>query len=122
MLSRKEFIYYSGLEFQERSNSIKFQSTYLFKIFYVIPDLSLGTHFFADLVESNMIYVALDPKPQTPDNDINRAKFLEFPNILTALLPQAAEFTKVIHVIDGSKCGMRVYSDPLNQKFVLYLA
>ena len=27
----------------------------------VVPDVSLGTHFFNDLVESNMLYLAVHP-------------------------------------------------------------
>ncbi|HSW51140.1 MAG TPA: PEP/pyruvate-binding domain-containing protein, partial [Bryobacteraceae bacterium] len=52
----------------------------------LVPDVSLGTHFFNDLVEMQILYLALVPGKE--GNRVN-ADFIErAPNRLSALLPQ----------------------------------
>ena len=63
-----------------------------------LPDLSFGTHFFQDLVESNIHYL-----PLYPDDEgivFNRPFFEESENLLTSLLPDARELEGVVRVID----------------------
>jgi hypothetical protein len=63
------------------------------------PDPSYGTHFFQDLVESNIYPLAVQPDAQ---GDFLNWGFLEkAKNVLTTLVPEAAEVQdclKVIHV------------------------
>ncbi len=62
------------------------------------PEVSYGTHFFQDLVESQ-IY----PLPLYPDdrqNAFNWEFFEQTPNVLAALLPEWSEFASVVKVID----------------------
>ena len=63
-----------------------------------IPDLSFGTHFFQDLVESSIRYLPLYPD----DRGIlfNREFLLNSKNIFKDLLPDCADLEKIIHVID----------------------
>jgi hypothetical protein len=64
----------------------------------LIPDVSLGTHFFNDLVEYDTLYVAYFP--QKSGNLIDTAWFEEAPNALRELEPSAEGFADVIRVID----------------------
>ncbi|MBS1138485.1 MAG: pyruvate, phosphate dikinase, partial [Proteobacteria bacterium] len=53
----------------------------------LVPDVSLGTHFFSDLVETDILYLAIFP--QRHDNRLNTAFFEQQPNRLAELLPPA---------------------------------
>ena len=71
-----------------------------------LPDLSFGTHFFQDLVESQIRYL-----PLYPDDEgiMFNEKFLKTSyNILADILPEFAHLHKVVNVIDvpGSAEGM----------------
>jgi pyruvate,water dikinase len=66
----------------------------------LIPDVSLGTHFFNDLVEYDTLYVAYFP--HKTGNRIDSAWFEAAPNRLVAEDPASEEFADVIRVID---CG-----------------
>ncbi|HOD17336.1 MAG TPA: PEP/pyruvate-binding domain-containing protein [Candidatus Cloacimonadota bacterium] len=62
------------------------------------PDVSFGTHFFQDLVEAGIRYLPLYPDEE---NVVFNEQFMQnADNILTQLLPEAAEFSSVIKVID----------------------
>ena len=63
-----------------------------------VPDLSFGTHFFQDLVEAEIRYL-----PLYPDDDegrFNHRFFEEAPNALERLLPEYADLSHVVRVID----------------------
>jgi hypothetical protein len=63
-----------------------------------VPDLSFGTHFFQDLVESSIRYL-----PLYPDDPgvLFQERFLKSsPNILARLLPDFAELSDTLRVID----------------------
>lgn len=55
----------------------------------LIPDISLGTHFFAELVEMNMTYFACFP--DKPDNVLDVARLLGAPNRLAEQVPRVPE-------------------------------
>ncbi len=64
----------------------------------VAPDVSLGTHFFNDLVESNMLYLAIFPagKGCSFSADFLRAS----ENLLPVLLPGEKALSHVVRVVD----------------------
>jgi pyruvate,water dikinase len=62
------------------------------------PDLSFGTHFFQDLVESRIRYLPLFPDEE--GCEFNDAFFRDAPNLLPELLPEAASLADVVRVID----------------------
>jgi hypothetical protein len=63
-----------------------------------VPDLSFGTHFFQDLVESSIRYLPLYPDDA---GVVFREDFLKrSPNILGSLLPAYSGLAEVIRVID----------------------
>jgi hypothetical protein len=85
------------------------------------PDVSLGTHFFSDLVEMNMLYMALFPERQ--NNSLNEQFFLRAPNKLSNLLPNTREdHAKVLRVIDVEElpgnCEILLYANTLEQMVV----
>ena len=61
------------------------------------PDLSFGTHFFQDLVESSIRYLPLFPDD---DSTLNRLFMRASPNILPAILPDYAHLADVLRVVD----------------------
>ena len=64
----------------------------------LVPDVSLGTHFLNELIEMNVLYLALFPQQQ--QNELNERFFLESPNRLLDAVPQAARWQDVVRVVD----------------------
>ena len=66
-----------------------------------IPELSFGTHFFQDMVESSIRYLPIYPDDK---NIVFNEKFLlESNNILPEILPQYSKLADTIRVIDVPK-------------------
>jgi pyruvate,water dikinase len=90
----------------------------------VVPDVSLGTHFFNDLVEANMLYIAVYPGRN--GNSLNEVFFQRQKNRLGDLVPDEAVWADVVRVIDvpATPEGRTVYINVncLTQKAVCYLA
>jgi hypothetical protein len=63
-----------------------------------VPDLSFGTHFFQDLVEARIHYLALYPDEE--GNIFNEAFFQDSPSVLSQLLPEHARLERAVRVID----------------------
>ncbi len=85
----------------------------------LVPEASLGTHFFNDLVESDMVYCAV--RPGKEGSVIDREFFDSATNHLSSLLPEAASFENAIRVIDADDYKMRLCSDVMKQTFALYI-
>jgi hypothetical protein len=62
------------------------------------PDVSLGTHFFNELVETDILYFALYPDRE--EDFLNRGLLQSVSNKLTDLLPDAACWEHVVRVLD----------------------
>jgi hypothetical protein len=63
----------------------------------LVPDVSLGTHFLNELVETNILYMALFPKQR--DNSLEERFFIEAPNRLLEILPEAGRWCDLIRVV-----------------------
>ncbi len=63
-----------------------------------VPELSFGTHFFQDLVESSIRYLPL--YPDDPGIVFNENFLLKSQNYLSDILPESAALADTIHVID----------------------
>ena len=63
-----------------------------------VPDVSFGTHFFQDLVESGIRYLPL--YPDDPAVVFNEAFLRDATNRLSELAPRYAHLSDVVHVID----------------------
>jgi hypothetical protein len=89
----------------------------------LVPDCSFGTHFFSELVEMEMLYMALLPSRE--GNFLSERFFERTPSVLTRLIPEAGELEPVVRVIDvaGLPSGrlVKVHADTLRQRLVCYL-
>ena len=83
----------------------------------LVPDISLGTHFFNDLVEMDMLYLAVYPER---DGSRYLPEFFEqADNRLGEIMPDEAHWSHVVRVIDGdSRLGLHM--DTLRQKGICY--
>jgi len=90
----------------------------------VAPDVSLGTHFFNDLVESNMLYLAIFPAGK--GCFFSGEFFRRSGNRLPELLPEDAGLSRVVRVIDvpEGEGGRLLYlnANTLKQRAVCYFA
>ncbi len=89
----------------------------------LVPDVSLGTHFFSDLVESDILYMALFPGKE--GNALNE-QFLETcPNRLPEILPEAGPRARALRVIDAQDLGgpgaLQLNANTLQQEVLCYL-
>jgi hypothetical protein len=84
----------------------------------VVPDVSLGTHYFSDLVESDILYLALFP--HRDGNRLARDFFEGSENRLPELMPDASEWQTAVRVIDPSPGSVTLNADTLKQRVVCY--
>jgi len=88
------------------------------------PDLSLGTHFFNDLVDLDIGYMGVSP--DRPGSVLNTALLESCPNRFADLVPDApADTAELIHVIDAADLEGRwifLWADMLSQEGVIYLS
>lgn len=78
----------------------------------LMPELSYGSHFFLDLVETGIFYAAIFAgKEQVV---FNPDYVLRKENILAQLSPEGARFADVIHLARTS--GMEIFSDIVSQR------
>ena len=85
----------------------------------LVPDVSLGTHFFNDLVEMEVLYLALSPDRE--GNLVNAGYLEQLPNRLFELLPDAGSWANVVRVIDPAP-RLRLHADALRQSAICYVA
>lgn len=88
----------------------------------LVPDVSLGTHFFNDLIEAGILYAALFPDRR--GYRINRHALEAMPHCLQELLPDAAGWGNVLRVIDTAAVRrgepLILHADSLAQRLVCY--
>ena len=90
----------------------------------LVPDVSLGTHFFNELVELDILYLALFPMRR--DNAWSRDFFEnKTANRLAELVPEAAPWSHAIRVIDlhGDSGGnlLWLHADTSRQQVLCYV-
>ncbi|MDD4096585.1 MAG: pyruvate kinase, partial [Oscillospiraceae bacterium] len=76
-----------------------------------VPELSYGSHFFQDLVETGIFYAAIFDGREgvTFRPELIRTR----ENLLDRLLPSASGYKDVIRVVETN--GMELYSDIFSQ-------
>jgi hypothetical protein len=84
----------------------------------LIPDLSFGTHFFHDLTETNIFYIAV--YPENSDVVFNPDWLSQKPNRLSDICPDEVRFAQVVKIYDVGGCGLVIHSDSVTQKMVCY--
>ena len=89
----------------------------------LVPDVSLGTHFFNDLVELDILYMAV--YPGKGDNLINREFLYNTKNQLGNIFPEDTKWSDIVKVIDfpNSEVYRHLYLNvnSVEQKGLLYL-
>jgi len=84
----------------------------------LMPELSFGTHFFQDLVESDIFYVALFP--QKDSVVFNKDKLTEMPNLLTDFFPEERKYEDVVKVYEVDSCQLQFMCDVVSQKVICF--
>jgi hypothetical protein len=82
------------------------------------PELSFGTHFFQDLVETDIFYVALFPEKK--DVLFNNDWLTQPKNLFAELIPESSKYKNVISVLDVSGKDLRIMSDVVSQKVICF--
>ena len=85
----------------------------------LIPDLSFGSHFFHDLIETRIFYLAI--YPEQPEVLFDRQWFLDQPNRLAALCPEDTSLAAVVRVVDTRAAGLTIHADVTSQQVLGYL-
>jgi hypothetical protein len=86
----------------------------------LMPELSFGTHFFQDLVETDIFYVAVFP---TQEKCVFNTKWFEqMPNSLGEILPAKAMYADVLKVCDLRDAGLQIRGDIVSQKVICFLS
>jgi hypothetical protein len=84
----------------------------------LMPELSFGSHFFHDLLETGIFYIAVHPERQ---GEVFNAQWLKSrPNALGRLLPREGEFGKAVKVIMDASLLIR--SNVATQEMICTLA
>jgi hypothetical protein len=84
----------------------------------LVPDLSFGTHFFQDLVETDIFYVAIFPNRR--GFSFNEKWFLSQPNYLDSFLPEKDKYSEVIKVIETEDSLVRIAGDVISQQVICF--
>lgn len=85
----------------------------------LMPELSFGTHFFQDLVETNIFYVAIFPER---NNAFFNGELIEgLPNILENILPESVKYKSVVKVYDAQEGDLQIMADVVSQKIVCFM-
>jgi hypothetical protein len=85
----------------------------------LVPDVSLGTHFFNVLVEVDMLYCAV--YPERGGSVFDAAFFEGRDSLLPRLVPGSGAFEQVIRVIDPAEHALYLHAEPLEQRSVLFV-
>ncbi|WP_404328172.1 PEP/pyruvate-binding domain-containing protein [Mesobacillus maritimus] len=80
----------------------------------LMPELSYGSHFFQDLVETGIFYIAIYDGEK--DVVYHPEKILQKENCLSSILPDHEKFAQTIHITQTN--GMEVFSDIVTQNLL----
>lgn len=86
----------------------------------LMPELSFGTHFFQDLVETDIFYLALFP--ENPETVFQRNILDRFENIFGRLVPESSRYGNVVQVYETGGQGLRIMADIISQKLVCFVS
>lgn len=84
----------------------------------LFPELSFGTHFFQDLVETEIFYVAIFPEHEGTYYSASRFDALK--DTFSSVLPDHAKYEGVIRLYELKDRKMKVLSDIVSQKLICY--
>jgi pyruvate,water dikinase len=86
------------------------------------PDLSLGAHFFNDLVEMGIVYLGIHSKREKEGYLFNEKLLLRMPNILSATLQEQDRLAGVIHLVEmkPGETEMFLHTNIMEQKGIVF--
>ncbi|MCK4510017.1 MAG: PEP/pyruvate-binding domain-containing protein [Desulfuromonadales bacterium] len=84
----------------------------------LMPELSFGSHFFQDLVEADIFYLALFP--ETFPCTLNKEWLYQRTNLLEALMPSSSRFKPVVKVVDVQPQNLLLLADVVAQQLICY--
>ncbi len=82
----------------------------------LMPELSFGSHFFQDLVEAGIFYLALFPENQKCL--FNQAWLQQSRNQLDQLMPSCGRYKKIVKVIRVPQPGLKLMADVVSQQLL----
>jgi hypothetical protein len=85
----------------------------------VAPEISFGTHFFQDLVETGTFYLALMSEGEE-GSSLNRGFFDSLPRTLRTFAPGFAKYDGVIKLFDPAPGELKIAADVLSQRMVCF--
>jgi len=84
----------------------------------LISDLSFGSHFFQDMVEMNIFYLAVYPEQENITfNAVQRQKM---PNILKELVPEDSQYADTVRVYDVRDKNLILLPDIVAQEMICF--
>jgi len=84
----------------------------------LMPELSFGSHFFQDLVEMSIFYLALFPDEK--EVTFNRGMLGALPNLLTEMIPDSDAYRDIVTVCDFRGKGLQLVADIISQRVVCF--
>ncbi|MEZ4599517.1 MAG: PEP/pyruvate-binding domain-containing protein [Syntrophotaleaceae bacterium] len=84
----------------------------------LMPELSFGTHFFQDLVETEIFYLALFPEDR--HCTFNHTFLETHPNSLTTLLPESGRFSEIVKILDLKENPVQLMSNVVAQRVICF--
>jgi hypothetical protein len=82
----------------------------------MMPELSFGTHFFLDLVETHIFYTAIFLGNKNVY--FNEEWLSRLPNQFKKLLPDETKYQKIVRVFDLGEKGLHLFSDLSSQRVI----
>jgi hypothetical protein len=84
----------------------------------LMPELSFGTHFFQDLVETDIFYVAIFPEKE---NVFFHKQWMDpLPNLLDQLIREGSRHGGVLRVYDVEGMGLTLLADIVSRQVVCF--
>jgi hypothetical protein len=84
-----------------------------------MPELSFGTHFFQDLVETDIFYLALFT--DNPGVIFNPHLLEQFHNCTGDLVPEGLKYRRVVGVYDVTQGRLKIAADIISQRLICFL-
>lgn len=101
-------------------NNIMVMGEMAYPLSNLMPELSFGTHFFQDLVETGIFYLALfldNPGVLFNDNVLN-----SFRNVTETLVPESVKYKNTIRVYDVAEEHLELIADMVSQRLLCFKA
>ena len=84
----------------------------------LVPDVSLGTHFFSEMVECGLLYFALFPNQ--PDTRFDPARLENQENRLAAWLPETQALEPLLHILEFPPPTATLHADALEHHVLVH--